>query len=64
MDSLFAGSSESYASSILNDDEENLYQASVINCTSIKKPEDLIDKDLINLLSYIKKLPEPLSSGI
>ncbi len=27
--------------------------------TQIKEPEDLIDKDLINLLSYIKRLPKP-----
>lgn len=35
-----------------------------MNCTSIKKPEELIDKDLINLLSFIKRLPDTSSEEI
>jgi hypothetical protein len=59
MESLFAGSSCS-GSSLLDDDagQENYYQTSIVSCTTIKRPEDLIDKDMINLLSYIKRLPD------
>lgn len=32
--------------------------------TQIKEPEDLIDKDLINLLTYIKRLPRPTDQEI
>ena len=58
-ESLFAGSSNS-SGSLLEDDygKENHYETSVVNCATIKKPEDLIDKDLLNLLSYIKRLPD------
>ena len=28
-----------------------------MSCTTIKRPENLIDKDMINLLSFIKRLP-------
>lgn len=62
MDSLFAGSSNSSVSSLLEDQSENYYQNSVIECTTVKDPEQLIDKDLINLLSFVKKLKIPTES--
>jgi hypothetical protein len=60
MESLFAGSSDfSDTSGLLEDDgDENFYQMSIVSSTIIKRPEDLIDKDLINLLRYVKRLPE------
>lgn len=64
MESLFAGSSQSSGSGIFEEDTENYYQTSVTACTVIKEPEQLIDKDLINLLSFIKKLPIPHESEL
>jgi len=62
MESLFAGSSSSLGSSssgIFEEVGENHYQSSIIQCTVIKEPEQLIDKDLMNLLGFIKSLPVP-----
>jgi hypothetical protein len=62
MDSLFAGSSKSSLGSIMEEmenDKENYYQTSVMACATIKEPEQLIDKDIMNLLSFIKKLKVP-----
>eukprot|EP00347_Sterkiella_histriomuscorum_P021312 403334441 len=59
MESLFAGSSQSSVSGIFEEDLENHYQTSIMACTVIKEPEQLIDKDLLNLLGYIKSLPVP-----
>ncbi len=64
MDSLFAGSSKSSISSLLEDEKENYYQTSVMACTSIQEPEQLIDKDLINLLSFIKQLKMPSEDSL
>ena len=64
IDSIFAGSSKSSISSLLDDDTEDYYQTSVIDCTSIKEPAQLIDQDILNLLSFIKKLPKPSEEGI
>ena len=41
-------------------DYTDLYSQSVMVSGMVKEPEDLIDRDLINLLKYIKdmKIPE------
>jgi CTD small phosphatase-like protein 2 len=64
MESLFAGSSQNSISGIFEEDTENYYETSVIACTTIKEPEQLIDKDLMNLLSFIKTLPTPPDSNL
>ena len=55
MGSLLASSSAS-SSAIFEDETENHYQTSIIACTVIKEPEQLIDNDFLKLLSYIKTL--------
>ena len=42
-----------------DEDCEDNYQNSILASTEIKSTDDLIDKDLINLLSYIIKLSPP-----
>lgn len=39
-------------------EKEKFYENSILNCANLKKPDELIDKDLLNLLSFIKRLPE------
>jgi len=67
---MVAGSSvdSSLCSVIDNKDQNNcssggdytdLYSQSVMVSGMIKEPEDLIDKDLINLLKYIKEIEIP-----
>jgi CTD small phosphatase-like protein 2 len=60
---LASGSVQSI-DSILDDDGEDYYNNSILMSTQIKEPEDLIDKDLINLLSYIKRLQRPTDAMI
>jgi hypothetical protein len=43
-------------SSILDDDAEDYYSQSIIVSSMVKEPEDLVDKDLLNLLAFIKRL--------
>jgi len=64
MESLFAGSSVSSVSGIFEEDTENHYTTSIVNCTTVSEPEQLIDKDLMNLLSFIKTLPMPEMSAL
>ena len=45
-------------------ESEDYYNNSILISTQIKEPEDLIDKDLINLLAYIKRLTKPTDSEI
>jgi hypothetical protein len=45
-------------------DGEDTYSLSIIVSAMVKEPEDLIDKDLLNLLSYIKKLQSPSEADI
>ncbi len=70
-DKLIAGSSvDSSMCSIIdnhaqiNNDPCDFYNQSVLVSTMVKEPEDLIDKDLMNLLSYIKKLQFPSEEQI
>ena len=53
------GDSVDSISSILDDDTEDYYTHSIIVSAGCKEPEDLIDMDLMNLLSFIKKLKIP-----
>ena len=68
---MVAGSSvDSSLCSVIDNKESNcgvgggeytdLYSQSVMVSGMVKEPEDLIDRDLINLLKYIKdmKIPE------
>lgn len=43
----------------MQDDQENFYQTSVFACVSVTEPEELVDRDLTNLLQFIKKLSAP-----
>lgn len=56
IDPYIVGDSYSSVSSILEDDVEDCYNNSILIANYIKEPEDLIDKDLVNLLLFIKKL--------
>jgi hypothetical protein len=64
MESLFAGSSDQSISSILEEDDENHYRNSVLAASSNESPEQLVDKDLFNLMSLIKRLPQPSQDEI
>ena len=64
MESLFAGSSISSVSGIFEEDTENHYSASIVACTVISEPEQLIDGDLMGLLTFIKTLPVPEFSDL
>ena len=45
-------------------DGPDLYSQSVLVSSMVKEPEDLIDKDLIQLLAFIKRLPMPTEEQI
>lgn len=51
-------------SSILDDDAEDYYIQSIVVSAMVKEPEDLVDKDLINLLAFIKRLKMPSEAEI
>ena len=59
IEAYIVGDSVSSMSSILDEDTEDYYSQSIIVSSMVKEPEDLIDKDLLNLLSFIKRLHEP-----
>lgn len=45
--------------SIMELPEENHYANSVLLANQITSIDNLVDKDLVNLLHFIKKFPEP-----
>ena len=51
-------------SSIMDDEAEDYYSQSIVVSAMVKEPEDLIDKDLINLLAFIKRLNMPTDAEI
>jgi hypothetical protein len=51
-------------SSILDDEAEDYYSQSIVVSAMVKEPEDLVDKDLINLLAFIKRLTPPSDAVI
>lgn len=53
------GDSVSDMSSILDDEAEDYYSQSIVVSAMVKEPEDLVDRDLINLLAFIKRLSMP-----
>jgi Dullard-like phosphatase family protein len=66
-DKFLAGSSvDSSMCSMLDGGYENgdLYSQSILVSSMVKEPEDLIDRDLLHLLGYIKRLPLPTEEQI
>lgn len=50
----------SFASSQLSDDDDgDLYLTSIMALNEVRAPEDLIDQDLLGLLTFIKTLSKP-----
>ena len=41
---------------MLDDDGEDYYSHSIVVSAMVKEPEELVDRDLLNLLSFIKRL--------
>lgn len=64
IDPYIVGDSVSSMSSILDDDAEDYYSQSIVVSAMVKEPEDLVDKDLINLLAFIKRLNMPSEQEI
>jgi len=64
IDPYIVGDSVSSMSSILDDDGEDYYSQSIIVSAMVKEPEDLVDRDLINLLNFIKRLKMPSEAEI
>lgn len=64
IDPYIVGSSVSSMSSILDDDGEDYYSQSIIVSAMVKEPSDLVDSDLLNLLSFIKRLRIPTDAEI
>lgn len=38
---------------------DDLYSESILVSSMVREAEDLVDKDLLNLLAYIKNMPLP-----
>ena len=49
----------SETSSFVEDVGEDIFAKSIMQTTQIKEPEDLIDKDLLNMMNFIKKMKPP-----
>ena len=64
IDPYIVGDSVSSMSSILDEDGEDYYSQSIMVSAMVKEPEDLVDKDLINLLAFIRRLQMPSEAEI
>ncbi len=59
IDAYLAPDSVGSVSSILEGDDADYYENSILQSDEIKDPQELVDGDLQNLLGFIKKLPSP-----
>jgi hypothetical protein len=66
-DNYIVEDSESSLGSLISEgveDEEDLYSSSIMTITSANDQEELVDKDLLDLLGFIKQLPTPTDTEI
>jgi hypothetical protein len=64
IDDFLVGSEGSNSSSFLEDVGEDIFANSIMQTTQIKEPDDLIDKDLLNMMGFIKKMKMPTEEEI
>lgn len=66
LESYIIEDSEGSIGSLISEEQEtdDLYSTSLMAITSTQQPEELVDKDLLDLLAFIKHLPSALESEI